>query len=286
MRVVAILSLLVTLVGTSAFAYDPYPFQRSDGLWGYVDDDHCWVIEPQFDSAGSFSEGLATVRVGTKWGFISTSSAAVIMPEFDNAGSFHEGIAAVEIGKKWGAVDVSGNLVIEPLYGGGFIFSEGLAAVYFENGMMGYINTRGNVEIPPQFTFAFEFENGKAWVALWNADKASSISGLIDRSGSIVSIDRKSVDGHLDWKSANDQIEKRETLYGLKSNSTEGLSAVVNAEGKWGFVDTENKLVIDQAFDGADEFRSGRAKVRVGYEDYVIDRTGRVLLDPTCDHTR
>lgn len=41
---------IVALLGmaTSAAAYDPYPFQHSDGKWGYVDDDHCWVIEPEF----------------------------------------------------------------------------------------------------------------------------------------------------------------------------------------------------------------------------------------------
>ena len=43
MRVLASLSLLFALVGTSAFGGDPYPFQRSDGKWGYVDDDHCWM---------------------------------------------------------------------------------------------------------------------------------------------------------------------------------------------------------------------------------------------------
>ena len=46
MRALAILPLLFALVGTSAFAGDPYPFQRSDGKCGYVDDDHCWAIEP------------------------------------------------------------------------------------------------------------------------------------------------------------------------------------------------------------------------------------------------
>ena len=24
-------------------------FQRSDGKWGYVNDKHCWAIEPQFE---------------------------------------------------------------------------------------------------------------------------------------------------------------------------------------------------------------------------------------------
>jgi len=40
MRVFVFVSLFATVVGTEALAYDPYPFQRSDGRWGYVNDDH------------------------------------------------------------------------------------------------------------------------------------------------------------------------------------------------------------------------------------------------------
>jgi len=283
MRALAMLSLSFVLVGTSAFAGDPYPFQRSDGKWGYVNDDHCWVIEPQFVNASLFSDGLASVQIDNKWGFIGANGVTVIVPQFDNVGSFHEGIATVEVGGKWGAIDANGKLIIKPIFDGGFQFSEGLAAVYFENGKAGYIDTHGDTKIPPQFTFAFEFNNGKAWVAVWKSDKVSSISGFIDRSGALVSIDKKSKYGRPDRESANDLVDKMETAYGLKSGSSEGLSAVVNAEGKWGFVDTENKLFIDQVFDGVESFRSGRARVKVGYETFVIDRSGHILLDPTCD---
>ena len=43
MRVFVFVSLFATVVGTAALAYDPYPFKRSDGKWGYVNDDHCCV---------------------------------------------------------------------------------------------------------------------------------------------------------------------------------------------------------------------------------------------------
>lgn len=49
MGVLCTLSLLITMGGTSAFANDPYPFQLRDVMRAYVDDNHCWVIEPQFD---------------------------------------------------------------------------------------------------------------------------------------------------------------------------------------------------------------------------------------------
>jgi hypothetical protein len=61
----AALTLLYCLSPQLAQADDMLaPFERSDRKWGFVNSDHCWVINPQFDSAGSFSEGLAAVELG------------------------------------------------------------------------------------------------------------------------------------------------------------------------------------------------------------------------------
>ena len=70
-------------------------------------------INPQFDHAGEFSEGLAVVWIGDKWGFIDKSGQYKINPQFDYAQEFSEGLAGVRIGDKWGYIDKSGQL-IEP----------------------------------------------------------------------------------------------------------------------------------------------------------------------------
>ena len=70
------------------------------------------VINPQFDWAEPFSEGLARVLIGGigtgKWGFIDKTGHYVINPQFDSAGSFSDGLAAVRIGDdktgKWGYI--------------------------------------------------------------------------------------------------------------------------------------------------------------------------------------
>ena len=69
------------------------------------------VINPQFDLANSFSDGLAAVRIGDvltgEWGFVDKTGRIVINPQFDWAGSFSDGLAAVRIGDfETGKVDV------------------------------------------------------------------------------------------------------------------------------------------------------------------------------------
>ena len=62
------------------------------------------VINPQFDWAERFNDGLAHVRIGGKWGFIDKTGHYVINPQFDSAESFSDGLAAVRIGNKWGYI--------------------------------------------------------------------------------------------------------------------------------------------------------------------------------------
>ena len=55
------------------------------------------VINPQFDAALRFADGLAAVRIGDentgKWGYIDKQGKMVINPQFDWAGSFSDGLA-------------------------------------------------------------------------------------------------------------------------------------------------------------------------------------------------
>ena len=181
MRVFVFVSLFAATVGTAAFAYDPYPFQRSDGKWGYVNDDHCWVIESQFEDSKAFSEGLAEVKITDDWGYIDKTGSIVIPPQFsDYVGSidtpkekgllrhivngtmsFSEGLAAVQVGEKWGFINKNGDMVINPnfLDLGGNGFHESLAFVFI-NGKYGFIDKTGAVAINPQFSLAFDYFGG------------------------------------------------------------------------------------------------------------------------------
>src|SRR5512146_1483082 len=51
------------------------------------------VVEPQFDEAAIFSEGLASVRTGARYGYIDTSGTIVIPAKFDFSGAFSDGLA-------------------------------------------------------------------------------------------------------------------------------------------------------------------------------------------------
>jgi hypothetical protein len=196
-----------------------------------------FVINPQFDRADSFSEGLASVRVGDyetgKFGFIDKQGRMVINPQFDGVEPFSEGLAAVRIGDKdtgkWGFIDKQGQMVIDPQFDRNrwdpfyWKFSEGLAPVRIgddDTGKYGFIDKQGQVVINPQFSYALTFSEGLAAVAIgrkW---------GFIDKQGRMV---------------INPQFDEARFF-------KEGLAEVRIGDdetGKWGFIDKHGQMVIN-----------------------------------------
>jgi hypothetical protein len=84
---------------------------RIDEKWGFIDRQGTIVIEPSFDAAESFSQGLAKVKVGDKWGFIDRQGAVAIAPIYDEVDSFHDDMAWIRIDKKVGYIDQTGKFL-------------------------------------------------------------------------------------------------------------------------------------------------------------------------------
>ena len=74
------------------------------------------ILEPQFDAAWEFREGMAAVMKNGKWGFIDKKGKFLIQPQFEDAAFFSGGLAPVEISGKYGYIDRTGKVVVQPEY--------------------------------------------------------------------------------------------------------------------------------------------------------------------------
>lgn len=123
---------------------------------GFIDETGKVIIEPRFETARDFSEGLAYVEAKDFKGFIDRFGKVVIRLPYRFAKDFHEGLAAVGMSDDrpnnhdWGYIDRSGKLVIKQQYAFADDFSEGLAGVAV-NRKYGFIDGRGTMLIPPRF---------------------------------------------------------------------------------------------------------------------------------------
>src|SRR5688500_17725301 len=124
--------LLVGMVGLERVLSAPrsqtesklFPYSADGVTYGFVDETGNWVIEPQFDFAGDFVEGLAVVGNDGQYGYIDPGGTLVVQPQYDFAADFAFGLAPVVVDGKVGYLDQTGQLVIEPQFNDARPFTE------------------------------------------------------------------------------------------------------------------------------------------------------------------
>jgi hypothetical protein len=130
--------------------------------WGYIDKSGSFIINPDFDDAGSFVDGLAKVRVNGKYGFIDLRGRRVIGLEFDDVlyNFFRGGLPRVKIGNKYNFIDRAGKIVSDQEFDDTRSFEDGLAPVKvgdLKTGRWGFIDTKGKSVIDPQYQWVKRF---------------------------------------------------------------------------------------------------------------------------------
>lgn len=172
------------------------------GKWGFIDKNGKWMLEPRYESALDYKQGIARVRVDGKWGavnnnfefavkpefdfieylysedgktlltvglnqdgigFIDEQGELSILPQFGEAGEFHEGLVKIREDGLWGYADRNGQVVIPPQFKEASDFYEGRARVR-DRRYWGYIDTNGNQVTPQKYLRAGDFHNGLAWI--------------------------------------------------------------------------------------------------------------------------
>jgi hypothetical protein len=168
----------------------------------------------------------------------------------------------VPMKNRMGFIDSLGNVVLPPVYESAHEFSEGLCAVRM-NGLYGFINASGKVIIPYQFDYATQFNEGLALV--FHGKKPL----FIHKQGK----EAFSVD------------------YAGMSSMDQGRAHVWTNSGKTGFIDKTGRLIVDTAFQYIGKFSEGLAVAEgVGHNPYgsdeikmnlrvtIIDSLGHMIL--------
>ncbi len=128
-------------------------------LYGYQDKDKNWVIEPQYEGAKRFKDGLAEVsckQEKTKYHGVINTQGKVIIPLVCTSVNinYREHLITAnrpveEGGFAWGVYDIEGKEIWPPQFVYSPSFSNGQAiATSSENGLKGVIDTDGQVLIP------------------------------------------------------------------------------------------------------------------------------------------
>ena len=126
---------------------------------------------------------MGRVKVGERWGYVSHVGKFVIEPQFDEAFDFSEGLAGAQIRGNWGFVNKDGKFEVEPIFSHVLPFSEGVATAQPAGQKIassGFIDHNGRFVISPAFGYASRFRQGRCFVETKNE------IGYIDQQGKFI----------------------------------------------------------------------------------------------------
>lgn len=262
-----------------------------------------FYIEPQFDNAWSFNDGLAPVEVKGKWGAIDKTGRIIIEPKYDQLFPFQDGLALIILSGQYGFIDRKGEYVIRPTFRFAHEFSDGLARVTVEStetspihggpvttSNVGYIDKSGKYVIQPMFWAAGDFSEGLAGACYETKNLIINMAGKPVALAQLRIGFEKFSDGLMPGRDIDskygyinkDGIVVIEPVYDMAFNFSDGL-APVKKFGKWGFIDTNGYYVIKPKFVGAGSFFKGLAGVKESDKWGVIDKTGSYIIKPIFD---
>lgn len=253
----SICSALLAATALLAAAPELYPIRDGRKI-GFIDGSGNIVVEPKFDAAGEFSDGLVRVSVGSASGYLDANGRMAVEPRYYVANDFSGGraIVAAEDGK-YQLIDRSGRVIAAIPYRVLGTFHQGLCRMQRPRigsspVAYGYFDRDGRTVIEPQFINAGDFSDGEDALAIAIKDRQYH---FIDRTGRTMLT--LPIEGH-----------------DRASRFSEGL-VPWKQDGWWGYRDARGNWVIRPQYDAADPFENGLARVAVAKgKTQWIDRKG------------
>ncbi len=259
---------------------------QEKGLVGFINKDGSFQITPQFKNAHDQSEGKIAVYDGSRWGFVDKDANYIIQPQYVNAKSFSQGMAMVKSASGWLYIDSLGQELKSISSKRVYEFNDGVAFYRDATNLVGLINNKQEVVLPPTYDVIRPFKDGYAKVA------KNKKWGVIDNQGKEVIAPNYDDIGDFNvglvWaKKQNNWFlvsgQKEIALPGIsKIDHIENADFILVQQGnKVGFIDSDGKWLIPATYDDARNFQEGLAPVKLNGKWGYIDTTGKMII-PTA----
>lgn len=263
-----------------------------------LDKDGKTIFQTVLKFATTFNEGLAKVNkytiVGKKAyvdaGYMDEQANIVIPCIYTKASSFKNGVAFVQKrgSKKYYMIDKRGNrlgnLEFDKMP---YIFG-GLAKVQVDD-KMGYVNLKGEWQIPPKYANASPFYDDLTFVA-----NTQSKWAIIDKTGKLLSgfvypgplsfqhgYARVRINGKWGIMDKSLKMIIPAQYEGIESYG-DGLFAY-KQYGKWGYLNQTGKVVVKAQYEDVDTFKNGFGLITQNGKKGIINTEGKLILQIKYD---
>jgi hypothetical protein len=211
-----------------------------------------------YTSAGAFQNGFAYAELNGKKGIINLKGEAVVDFIADWIEPFNpDGLARARVNSKYGLFSNNGSMILDFNYENISDFSNGYALVADSLNKYSFVNTKGKLIAP----FTFEFIPEALSFSKFSKDGFAKVIskgkiGVIDTTG------EKVVPAIFD---------------AIGVYNSKGLTAV-KKKGKWGYMNSETRLIISYDYEFTSEFINGKAIVRNDMGFGLVNEDGKQIL--------
>lgn len=229
---------------------DNYILVQESGKSGLLTANDKLLVPCQYDYISKPSdEGQIVVRVGDKWGVMDLKGKFTLdlTDKFEKIAPFHEGFARVTIKGRYGFIDSRGNVYISPQYVDAGNVSDGMVSIKI-NGKWGFVNTDEKLMVQPYYDQVWPFRKGTAIVF------SEGRFNLINKNGDELHDPVSSIKITPSGK----YLLKEKGKYGLAGENGKeilpvkydlidevpGGYLIVNLRGLYGVLDVHNDIVI------------------------------------------
>ena len=213
---------------------------------------------------GKDNVDLIPVSSGDKLEYIDREGKIQINPQFENASVYHDGLALVKTSgenSKYGYISEEGKFVISAKYLEATVFSDEIAWVVQKNGCPTAINTKGKVLFKAEFAEKVRsFKNGFAPFQQFDS-KGDLKWGFISKSGKVVINPQFENVGHFNNKKCPVQNNKGKWGF-INEKGLIDISyqfdyagsfdskghAIIKLTNKYGVIDEDGKFIINPQF--------------------------------------
>jgi len=227
------------------------------------------------------------------WAVYDTFGIRKNVLDYDLISPMSEGMIPIHRNKKWGFLDRYGSEIIEPVYDKVDPFSRGMSKVTYY-GEEGVIDKSGNWIVHPSNQVILGYDPQRY------LSKGYGLYSLISLNGRLIYFSRNT----LIWK--DDHLEEQDSLGRMKRII--GMNGTINVQerssypntyysedrslrlhpfyknGKYGFLNRDNTLVISNRYDSVKLFSEHRAAVKINSHWGYIDELERLVIQPTYDY--
>jgi len=246
---------------------------------GAIDRSGKWVWKPHDEKqiAGDFRSGRAQFQDGPiNWGYLDSDGKEVVPPIYRSAFQFSERVGVVPVSGGFRFLELDGSVrfflpaaAARPPHGGLAAFGR---VAEHHHVLWGFIAAEGGIVVPPRYLEVGDFAGGRA--TFRNRD---GHWGYLAFDGHVAIAPRFRV-----------ALDFAEGLAAASEQGHDGWCAPPTPEpecpreGKhrFGYIDPKGKWVIRPAFDAAEAFEGGAARVTVDGRWRYINKTGATIWPP------